>query len=104
MLENNSEAPPKSFVVFPSSTFCKTLLQCMDTPYICCTIIDCAPTGTAHSSIVQKIEGYFSYFSLKPYVATTHLSGLDKTVQMRGHNIGTCLHDNQFFTKQFLFL
>ena len=29
----------------------------------------------------------FSYFSLKPYVVTPHLSRLDETIQMRGHNI-----------------
>ena len=29
----------------------------------------------------------FSYFSPKPYVVTPHLNRLDKTVQMRGHNI-----------------
>ena len=33
------------------------------------------------------IEDNFSYFSLKPYVVTPHLNHLDKTVQMRGHNI-----------------
>ena len=40
-------------------------------------------------------DGYFSYFSLKPYVVTPHLNhymtphlnGLIETVQMRGHNI-----------------
>ena len=29
----------------------------------------------------------FSYFSLKPYDVTSHLNRLNKTVQMRGHNI-----------------
>ena len=29
----------------------------------------------------------FSYFSLKTYVVTSDLNRLDKTVQMRGHNI-----------------
>ena len=33
------------------------------------------------------IEGYFSYFLLKPYVVTPHLNRLVETVQMRGHNI-----------------
>ena len=33
------------------------------------------------------IEDNFSYFSLKPYIVTPHLNRLDKTVQMRGHNI-----------------
>ena len=36
------------------------------------------------------IEGYFSYFSLKPYVVTPHLNRLIETVQMRGHNIWLC--------------
>ena len=29
----------------------------------------------------------FSYFSMKPYVVTPHLSRLVEMVQMRGHNI-----------------
>ena len=33
------------------------------------------------------IEGYFFYFSLKPYDVTPHLNRLIETVQMRGHNI-----------------
>ena len=33
------------------------------------------------------IEGLFFHFSLKPYVVTPHLNRLNKTVQMRGHNI-----------------
>ena len=32
----------------------------------------------------------FSYFSLKPYVVTPHLSLLVETVQMRAHNIHFC--------------
>ena len=39
----------------------------------------------------------FSYFSLKPYVVTSHLNCLDETVQMRGHNI--C-----FYAKLFLII
>ena len=33
------------------------------------------------------IKGNYSYFSSKPYVVTTHLNRLEKTVQMGGHNI-----------------
>ena len=33
------------------------------------------------------IEGYFSYFSSKPYIVTPHLNRLDGTVQMRVENI-----------------
>ena len=33
------------------------------------------------------IRDNFSYFSKKPYVETPHLNRLNKTVQMRGHNI-----------------
>ena len=33
------------------------------------------------------IRDNFSYLSLKPLVVTHHLNRLDKTVQMRGHNI-----------------
>ena len=33
------------------------------------------------------IEDNFSYFSLKSYIVTPHLNRLNKTVQMRGHNI-----------------
>ena len=36
------------------------------------------------------IRDNFSYFSLKLYVVTPHLNCLNKTVQMRGHNI--CLY------------
>ena len=32
-------------------------------------------------------EGQFFLFLIKPYVVTPHLTHLDKTVQMRGHNI-----------------
>ena len=37
--------------------------------------------------VATLIEGYFSNFSLKPYVVTTHLNHLHEMVQMRGHNI-----------------
>ena len=33
------------------------------------------------------IEGYFSYFSKKPYVMTPHLNCLIETFQMRSRNI-----------------
>ena len=33
------------------------------------------------------IRDNFSYFSLKVYIVTPHLNRLDKTVQLRGHNI-----------------
>ena len=36
------------------------------------------------------IEGYFSYFSLKPYVVTPHLIRHNEVVWMRGNNIGFC--------------
>ena len=29
----------------------------------------------------------FCLFCIKTYVGTSHLNGLDETVQMRGHNI-----------------
>ena len=34
-----------------------------------------------------EMEDNFSYFSLKPYAVIPHLNLLDKTVQIRGHNI-----------------
>ena len=33
------------------------------------------------------IRDNFSYFSLKPYVVTPHLNRLNKTVQLKGHNV-----------------
>ena len=35
--------------------------------------------------IIEKI--FFSYFSSKPYDVTPHLNRLNKTVQIKGHNI-----------------
>ena len=37
--------------------------------------------------MTTEIEDNFSYFSLKPYAVIPHLNLLDKTVQIRGHNI-----------------
>ena len=36
---------------------------------------------------IRGVIDDFSYFSLKPYVVTSHLNCLIETVQMRGHNI-----------------
>ena len=36
------------------------------------------------------MEGYFFYFSFKPYIVTPQLNRLVETVQTRGHNI--CLY------------
>ena len=46
-------------------------------------------TSSSQPSSRQEgvFDDIFSYFSLKPYVATPHLNRLIKTVQMRGHNI-----------------
>ena len=44
-------------------------------------------------------KGYFSYFSLKPYVVTPHLNRLVETVQMRGHNISFCAKLTKIYPK-----
>ena len=49
-----------------------------------CSALDKSPRALDKREYLMII---FSYFSLKPYVVTTHLSRLAETVQMRGHNI-----------------